>query len=62
MVAVCCGGHALVLGALGGVALGGAFGIGVGALAAVVLVAAVIVVRRRRAASCAVPSSERVSR
>lgn len=61
MVAVCCGGHAIILGALGGVALGGVFGIGAGALAAVVLVAALIVVRRRRAAACSRPSSGGVS-
>lgn len=61
MVAVCCGGHTIILGALGGAALGGVFGVGIGALAAVVLVAALVVVRRRRAATCTRPSSDGVS-
>ena len=49
MVAICCGAHLLVLGALSGVVLGGIFGIGVGALAGVLgVAAAMFVVRRRR--------------
>lgn len=52
---VCCGGQALALGALGGLALGSVLGIGAGVLAAVLLVAGVIVMRRRRATACAPP-------
>ena len=55
VVAVCCAGHTLVLGALGGLALGGLVGLGAGVLGAVVLVAGLLVVRRRRAAACAAP-------
>lgn len=51
LVAVCCGGHALLLAGLGGVAIGGAVGIGAGVLAAVVIVIGVIV-GKRRGASC----------
>jgi hypothetical protein len=53
MVVVCCGGQALALGALGGLAFGSAFGVGAGALAALLLVAGIIVIRRRRAEPCA---------
>jgi hypothetical protein len=52
LVVLCCGGHALLLGALGGVALGSVLGIGAGVLAAVLFAAAVFGLRRRRAASC----------
>jgi len=61
MVVVCSGGHALLLGALGGLALGSVLGVGAGVLAAVLLVAGVIVVRRRRAATCALPREGRAS-
>ncbi len=61
MVVVCCGGQALVLGGLGGLAFGSVLGIGAGVLAAVVVVAVVVVMRRRRAAACAVPPAERSS-
>ncbi|MDP9384487.1 MAG: hypothetical protein M3P50_04520 [Actinomycetota bacterium] len=61
MVVVCCGGHALLLGALGGLAFGSVLGIGGGVLAAVVLVAAVLIIRRRRAAACAFPPNQRSS-
>lgn len=60
MLVVCCGGHALVLGALGGLALGSVLGIGAGVLAAVLLVAGIVVMRRRRAA-CALPGEGRPS-
>ncbi len=59
VVAVCCGGHAVLLGALGGLALGGLFGVGAGALGAVLLVAGFVVVRRRRVAACATALEER---
>lgn len=52
LVALCCGGHALLLGALGSVALGGAFGIGAGVLAAVAFAGALVGIRRRQTASC----------
>lgn len=61
MVVVCCGGHLLVLGVLGGVALGSVLGIGAGALAAMLLVVGIVVLRRRRAA-CAAPRVARASR
>jgi len=48
MVVVCCRGHALALGVLGGLALGSVIGIGAGALAAALLVAGILMVRRRR--------------
>ncbi len=60
MLVVCCGGHALVLAALGGLALGSVLGIGAGVLAAVLLVAGVVVMRRRRAA-CTLPREGRPS-
>lgn len=63
MVVICCGGHVLVLGLLGGVALGSVLGIGAGALAAVLLVAGILVLRRRRKeAACAVSPVARASR
>ena len=52
LVAVCCGVHALLLGALGSVALGSAFGVGAGVLAAVLFAGALVGIRRRRTASC----------
>ena len=53
LVALCCGGHALVLGAFGSVALGSVLGLGAGVLAAAVLLAAaLVVIRRRWTASC----------
>lgn len=62
LVAVCCSGHLLVLGAIGGLALGGALGIGAGALAAVLVVAAaVVVLRRRRGATYDVKADRRLS-
>ena len=62
MVVVCCGGQALLLGGLGGLAFGSVLGLGAGVLAAVGLVAAVFMVRRRRAAGvCASPARERSS-
>jgi hypothetical protein len=51
LVALCCGGHALLLGALGSVALGSVLGAGAGVLVAVVIVTALVVTRRRRAAT-----------
>jgi len=63
MVAICCGGHALALGLLGGLALGSVLGIGAGALAAALLVAGILVLRRRRKeAACAVSPAARASR
>lgn len=63
MVVICCGGHVLVLGLLGGVALGSVLGIGAGALAAVLVVAGLLVLRRRRReAACAVSPVARASR
>lgn len=59
VVALCCGGHAVLLGALGGVALGGVLGVGAGVLAAVVLAAALVGLRRRRAGSCATDPERR---
>lgn len=59
VVAVCCGAHTLLLGALGGLALGGLMGVGAGALGAVVLVAGILFVRRRRAVACATAREER---
>lgn len=61
MVVVCCGGHLLVLGVLGSVALGSVLGIGAGVLAAMLVVVGIVVVRRRRAA-CAAPRVARASR
>lgn len=61
MVVVCCGGQALVLGALGGLALGSVLGVGAGALAVVLGVVGFIVMRRRRAAACALPPEGRPS-
>jgi len=56
MVVVRCGGHLLVLGVLGGVALGGVLGIGAGASTAMLLVAGIVVLlRRRNEAACVVP-------
>lgn len=63
MVVVCCGVHALLLGVLGGVALGSMLGIAVGIVAAVLLAVGIVVVRRRRKnAACAVPGAARASR
>ncbi len=59
MLVVCCGGHALALGVLGGLTFGGLLGLGAGALAAVLLVAGAVVVRRRRAAACTLPREGR---
>ena len=52
LVAFCCGGHVLLLGALGGLALGTTLGIGAGAFTAVVIVTVLVVIRRRGAATC----------
>jgi len=60
LVAICCGGHLLVLGALGGLAVGGALGIGAGVLAVVLVVGGVVAVRRRRAAACRVEADRRL--
>lgn len=60
MAFLCCGGHVLLLGALGGVALGSMFGIGAGLLGALLLLGGIVVVRRRRAGVCAVPRREPV--
>lgn len=49
---VCCGAHLLVLGALGGLALGTVVGVG-GGVAAFVAVFVVLIVRRRRRVACA---------
>lgn len=63
MLVVCCAGHALVLGVLGGVALGSVLGVGAGALAAALLGVGIVMLRRRRKdASCAVPGVARSSR
>lgn len=63
MVVVCCGGHALLLGVLGGVALGSLLGIGAGVLAAALLVVVVVAVRRRhKSADWAMPRAARESR
>ena len=61
MAVLCCGGQALVLGALGGLALGSVLGVGAGALAVVLGVVGFIVMRRRRAAACALPPEGRPS-
>ncbi|MBA2637385.1 MAG: hypothetical protein H0U79_04035 [Solirubrobacterales bacterium] len=61
MVVVCCGGQALAVGALGGLALGGALGVGAGVLAAVLLVVGVVAMRRRRASHGALPRTGRPS-
>ena len=50
LVALCCGGHALALGTLGGIALGNVLGIAAGLLAAMVTTATLIAIRRCRAA------------
>jgi Flp pilus assembly protein TadB len=47
-VIVCCGGHVLVLGALGALTLGTVVGIGAGVVAAAALVLAVVFRTRRR--------------
>lgn len=60
LVALCCGGHVLVLGALGGLALGTTLGIGAGVLTAVVSVTALVVIRRRRAVTCERKAEHRV--
>lgn len=60
MAFVCCGGHALVLGALGGMALGSMLGIGAGLLGALLLAGGLVVMRRRRAGICAVPRRDPV--
>lgn len=52
LVALCCGAHALLLGALGSVALGSVLGVGAGVLAAVLFAVALVGIRRRRTASC----------
>ena len=63
MVVVCCGGHALLLGVLGGVALGSVLGIGPGVLAVVLLSVVIVAVRRRRTgAAWAVPRAAREPR
>ena len=63
LVAVCCGAHLLLLGALGGLAVGSMPGVGAGALAAVlVVVAAVVSVRRRRASACEAHGDARLLR
>lgn len=63
MVVVCCGGHAVVLGIIGGVALGSVLSIGAGALATAVLIVAIIAVRRHhKRAACAVPPVAGASR
>ena len=49
VMAVCCGGHLLVLAALGGLAVGTVVGVLGGVLAATLLIAVVVVMRRRRA-------------
>lgn len=45
---VCCGGHLLVLAALGGLAVGTTVGVLGGVLAAMLLIGVVVVMRRRR--------------
>ncbi len=64
LVAVCCGAHVVVLGALGGLTVGSTLGIGAGALAAVLLTAAaVLVVRGRKgAAACEASANARLLR
>lgn len=52
VLAVCCGAHALALGALAGAALSIVLGIGGAVIAAVALVVFVLAVRRRRAEAC----------
>ncbi len=61
LVAICCGVPLLVLGALGGLAVGGALGIGAGVLAVVLVVGGVVAVRRRRAVACRVEADRRLS-
>lgn len=52
MLAVCCGTHAIALGALAGVGLSAVFGIAGAVFAAVVVVVLALAVRRRRAEAC----------
>ena len=52
---LCCGSHLLVVGVLGGLAVGTVLGVAAGVVALLVLVAAAVVVHRRRRAACVVP-------
>lgn len=52
VVVECCGAYLLAVGVLGGLAVGGLFGAGVGVEVAVLLVGAALVVRRRRRVTC----------
>ena len=60
---VCCGGHLLALGLIGGLAAGSVLGVAAGVLLAAALLAVPLIVRwRRNAAACDVPSSPPATR
>ena len=52
---LCCGSHLLIVGVLGGLAVGTVLGVAAGVLSLLVLVAAAVVLHRRRRAACMVP-------
>lgn len=60
LAVVCCAGLPLLVGVLGGLALGTVLGVGAGVVALVVLVTAVFVTRRRRAAACRIADEPRL--
>lgn len=57
---LCCAGLPLLVGVLGGLALGTVLGVGAGVVALVLLVTAVFVTRGRRAAACRVVADQRL--
>ncbi len=52
---LCCGSHLLIVGVLGGLAVGTVLGVAAGVVALLALIAATVVLHRRRRAACAVP-------
>ncbi len=61
LAVLCCAGLPLLVGVLGGLALGTVLGAGAGVVALVVLTTAVLVTRRRRAAACRIADDQRLS-
>jgi hypothetical protein len=60
LAVLCCAGLPLLVGVLGGLALGAVLGVGSGVVALVVLVTAVLVTRHRRAAACRIADDRRL--
>ena len=60
LAVLCCAGLPLLVGVLGGLALGTVLGLGAGVVALVVLVTAGLGTRNRRAAACRVAADQRL--